>query len=120
MTNSSWPSTEIQVDGGKIKESDAMGREKFWEDIGRPDGGNKNKEHPQSLEENLPMVNYIMLHRIYDLLILISNKTVGSEDTAKMVEYHNQGYLLGPSPSYTPEDEVKENTIQESLDLDLG
>jgi hypothetical protein len=63
----------------------------------------ENKE-PQNLEDNLPMVNYIMLHRIYDLLTLISNKLVGPEDTSKMVEYHNQGYLLGPTPSYTPSD----------------
>ena len=28
--------SEIQTDGGVIKETDQMGREKFWEDIGRP------------------------------------------------------------------------------------
>jgi len=78
----------------------------------------ENKEQPQNLEENLPMVNYIMLHRIYDLLTLISNKIVGSEDTAKMVEYHNQGYLLGPAPSYTPQEEEKENPVQQTLDLE--
>jgi hypothetical protein len=65
----------------------------------------QNNENSSNLEENLPMVTYIMLHRIYDLLTLISNKVVGGDDTAKMVEYHNQGYLLGPSPSYTPKDE---------------
>jgi hypothetical protein len=27
----------IQTDGGKIEETDQMGREKFWEDMGRPD-----------------------------------------------------------------------------------
>jgi hypothetical protein len=65
----------------------------------------QNKETKVSnLEDNLPMVTYIMLHRIYDLLTLISNKIAGSEDTAKMVEYHQAGYLLGPSPSYTPEE----------------
>jgi hypothetical protein len=26
----------IKTDGGEIKETDAMGREKFWEDLGRP------------------------------------------------------------------------------------
>ena len=30
------PTPEIQTDGGQIKETDQMGREKFWEDIGRP------------------------------------------------------------------------------------
>jgi len=60
--------------------------------------------HSQALENNLPMVSYIMLHRIYDLLTLIANKLVGSDDVSKMVEYHEQGFLLGPLPSYTPSD----------------
>jgi len=59
-------------------------------------------ENITNLEDNLPMVSYIMLHRIYDILTLISNKLAGSEDTAKMVEYHQAGYLLGPMPSYNP------------------
>jgi hypothetical protein len=58
-----------------------------------------------NLEDNLPMVNYIMLHRIYDVLTLIANNLAGSENTEKMVEYHKQGYLLGPDPSYTPGEE---------------
>jgi hypothetical protein len=62
----------------------------------------------QNLEDNLPMVNYIMLHRIYDLMTLIANKLVGPEDVSKMVEYHNQGFLLGPAPSFTPQDEDEE------------
>ena len=59
----------------------------------------------QNLEDNLPMVNYIMLHRIYDMLTLIAKGTVGADEVSKMVEYHEQGYLLGPAPSYTPEGE---------------
>jgi hypothetical protein len=38
MSNSKETLTQIQTDGGTIKEIDAMGREKFWEDLGRPDG----------------------------------------------------------------------------------
>ncbi len=57
----------------------------------------------QNLEDNLPMVNYIMLHRIYDLLTLIANEVAGSDKTSKVVEYHEQGFLLGPAPAYTPE-----------------
>jgi hypothetical protein len=37
MIKSKNTSTDIQTDGGVIKETDAMGREKFWEDLGRPD-----------------------------------------------------------------------------------
>lgn len=65
-------------------------------------------EQSQNLEDNLPMVNYIMLHRIYDLLTLIANKLVGPEDVSKMIEYHNQGYLLGPVPSFVPGNENEE------------
>jgi hypothetical protein len=54
------------------------------------------------------MVNYIMLHRIYDLLSLISNKIVGSEDTQKMISYHEAGYLLGPVPSFSPAEEPQD------------
>lgn len=57
-----------------------------------------------NLEENLPMVNYIMLHRIYDILTLISTQLAGEEKTAKMVEYHDQGFLLGPPPAFTPQE----------------
>ena len=39
MTQSEKPSTIIQTDGGAIEETDAMGREKFWEDLGRPNDG---------------------------------------------------------------------------------
>lgn len=62
-------------------------------------------EESTNLEDNLPMVNYIMLHRIYDLLSLIATEMAGEEKTSRMIEYHNQGYLLGPSPSYTPDQE---------------
>ena len=64
-----------------------------------------NEINTSDLEDNLPMVNYIMLHRIYDLLTLMSNKIVGGEDTQKMVEYHNKGCLLGPAPSFRPNEE---------------
>ena len=32
-------SVSIETDGGQIKEIDSMGREKFWEDLGRPNEG---------------------------------------------------------------------------------
>lgn len=66
------------------------------------------EENKDSLENNLPMVNYIMLHRIYDILTLLAlNISKDEEDIQKvnkMIEYHKEGYLLGPSPSYRSED----------------
>lgn len=63
----------------------------------------------KDLESNLPMVNYIMLHRIYDVLTLLakySSKDDGDE-MAKLIEYHEKGFLLGPAPSYTAEKGVE-------------
>jgi hypothetical protein len=61
-----------------------------------------------NLEDNLPMVNYIMLHRIYDVLTLIaSSLSKNPEDIQKvnkMIEYHKDGYLLGPSPAFRSEE----------------
>ena len=65
----------------------------------------EEKDPSQNLEDNLPMVNYIMLHRIYDMLTIMANG-VDPYKTAKMIEYHEQGYLLGPGPSFTPPEEV--------------
>lgn len=63
------------------------------------------EQKSENLEDNLDMVNYIMLHRIYDILTIIANKLVGSEEVSKMIQYHDAGYLLGPAPSYTPSTE---------------
>jgi len=41
MSESKKPSEQIETDGGTIKETDAMGREKFWEDLGRPNDNGK-------------------------------------------------------------------------------
>jgi hypothetical protein len=62
------------------------------------------EKESQSIEDNLPMVNYIMLHRIYDMLTIMANKA-DPEKTAKMIEYHEQGFLLGPAPSFAPFEE---------------
>ena len=66
-------------------------------------------ENKNNLEDNLPMVNYIKLHRIYDVLTLIANiQSRGEEDDIKikkMIEYHKEGFLLGPSPAFRAEEE---------------
>ena len=74
-------------------------------------------QQSQNLEDNLPMVNYIMLHRIYDMLTIMANG-VDPEKTEKMIKYHEEGYLLGPSPSFTPQEEISENSDEKVLDLE--
>ena len=58
-----------------------------------------------NLEDNLQLVTYIMMHRIYDMLTLIANKVVDGEEVSRLIDYHEKGYLLGPSPSYNPGEE---------------
>jgi hypothetical protein len=65
----------------------------------------QNNIKSNDLEDNLPMVNYIMLHRIYDMLSLIAKGSAGQEEVSKMIAYHEQGYLLGPIPAFTPGEE---------------
>jgi len=62
------------------------------------------EKESQSIEDNLLMVNYIMLHRIYDMLTIMANNA-DPEKTAKMIEYHEQGFLLGPAPSFAPSED---------------
>lgn len=61
-------------------------------------------EKSDALEDNLPLVNYIMSHRIYDIMVLVANMLAKSEEDVqkieKMIEYHKDGFLLGPSPAY--------------------
>lgn len=66
---------------------------------------NETNPEPQNLEDNLPMVNYIMLHRIYDLLTLIASEIIKDQNkVTQMIQYHEAGYLLGPGPSFTPQE----------------
>lgn len=61
-------------------------------------------EEVTNLEDSLPMVNYIMLHRIYDALMLIANNMASTDDQKnkinEMISLHEQGYLLGPVPAF--------------------
>lgn len=61
-------------------------------------------EKNDALEDNLPLVNYIMSHRIYDIMVLIANLLAKSDEDVqkieKMIEYHKDGFLLGPNPAY--------------------
>ena len=41
MTQSEKPLPESQSESGPIKETDAMGREIFWNDLGRPSDDGK-------------------------------------------------------------------------------
>lgn len=71
---------------------------------------NNEENKSSNLEDNIPMVTYIMLHRIYDMLTLVSSFLAKNDEDQekinKMVSYHEQGFLLGPAPSYVPQEET--------------
>lgn len=51
------------------------------------------------INDNLGTITYIMLGRIYDLLVLICDAQGKSEDVLKLIDLHRQGHLMSPLPA---------------------
>lgn len=52
-----------------------------------------------AIDENIGIVTYIMLSRIYDVLCLIADGVGKGEELMSLVSEHREGKLLGPAPS---------------------
>lgn len=61
------------------------------------------------MNENPGLINYIMLGRIYDLLILLCDAQGKGEDALKIMELHRQGHLMSPLPSLVGDIDNKDN-----------
>lgn len=61
------------------------------------------------INENLGAVTYIMLGRIYDMLVLIADSVGKGEDALQLIQLHAQGQLMAPPPSLMLEDENEQN-----------
>jgi hypothetical protein len=59
----------------------------------------------EDINENLGAVLYIMLGRIYDMLILLADASGKGEDALQLINLHSQGQLMSPPPSLMLEDE---------------
>lgn len=59
----------------------------------------------EDINENLGAVIYIMLGRIYDMLILLADASGKGEDALQLISLHSQGQLMAPPPSLMLEDE---------------
>ena len=57
------------------------------------------------INDNLGAVTYIMLGRIYDMLVLIADSVGKGEDALQLIQLHSQGQLMAPPPSLMLEDE---------------
>lgn len=59
----------------------------------------------EDINENLGAVLYIMLGRIYDMLILLADASGKGEDALQLINLHSQGQLMAPPPSLMLEDD---------------
>lgn len=62
------------------------------------------EESVEGIEANLGAVTYIMLARIYDLLILLCDAQGKGEDALRLMEMHKQGLLMSPIPAIATPD----------------
>ena len=60
------------------------------------------------INENFGAVTYIMLGRIYDMLVLIADSVGKGEDALQLIQLHSQGQLMAPPPSLMIDDEEKD------------
>lgn len=64
------------------------------------------------INENLGAVIYIMLGRIYDMLLLLADASGKGEDALQLINLHSQGQLMSPPPSLAWDDEQLEDDEQ--------
>jgi hypothetical protein len=70
----------------------------------------------KNMNDNLGTILYIMLGRIYDLLVLIADSQDKGEDVLKLMELHRQGNIMSPLPALNVPDfesEEKSSTTPE-------
>ena len=59
----------------------------------------------KDINSNLGAVTYIMLGRIYDMLILIADGSGKGEEALQLINLHAQGQLMSPPPSLVMDEE---------------
>ena len=59
----------------------------------------------QDINENLAAVVYIMLARIYDILVLLADGSGKGEDVLRLIKLHEEGQLMSPPPTLAYEDD---------------
>lgn len=64
----------------------------------------------ESMNDNIGTILYIMLGRIYDLLVLIADSQDKGEDVLKLMELHRQGNIMSPLPALNVPDFESEET----------
>ena len=52
-----------------------------------------------NMDENIGALLYIMLGRVYDMLVIIADSQGKGEDAARLLKLHQEGQLMCPPPS---------------------
>jgi len=68
----------------------------------------------KNMNDNLGTILYIMLGRIYDLLVLIADSQDKGEDVLKLMELHRQGNIMSPLPALNVPDFESEEKSSKS------
>ena len=63
-----------------------------------------NEESVNDINENMGVVNYILLSRIYDMLCLIADGVGKGEDALRLIALHQEGQLMSPPPALSIDD----------------
>lgn len=61
------------------------------------------------INENFGAVLYIMLGRIYDMMILLADAAGKGEDALQLIQLHREGQLMSPPPSLMIDEENEDN-----------
>jgi hypothetical protein len=65
------------------------------------------------MNENEGIINFIMLARVYDMLMLIADAQGKGKEALKLYEMHSQGQLMSPWPSLVQADSVNPESLSE-------
>jgi len=66
---------------------------------------NMSQDALHDINENLGAVLYIMLGRIYDMLVLLADGSGKGEDALQLIKLHGEGQLMCPPPSLMLDEE---------------
>ena len=61
----------------------------------------------ETIDDNIDIVTYITLSRIYDVLCLIADGVGKGEELLQMLDAHRNGKLLSPEPALNPDSEAE-------------
>lgn len=69
-----------------------------------------NEPEVNGINENLGMVTYIMLARIYDMLSIIADGLGRGEEALRLISLHQSGEIMCPPPAINIEDDTDEQS----------